>query len=112
VLFRIHRGVYAVGSPFEIDWQRFAAKYDLQPHEINVDLAGKIVDVLFTPDRLVIELGGWGKHGTRYSFEEDRDRDSGILAATGIPTMRITYTGLRRRPAEQVGRINAILARR
>jgi very-short-patch-repair endonuclease len=99
-------------SPFESDWQRFAARHDLPAHEINVDVAGKTVDVLFTPDRLVVELDGWDKHGTRYSVEDDRDRDSGILAATGIPTMRITYAGLHRRPAEQVRRINAILSRR
>lgn len=99
-------------SPFEIDWQEFGAKYDLPPHEINVDVAGKRVDVLFTPDRLVVELDGWGKHGTRHSFEEDRDRDSGILADTGIPTMRITYDGLHLHPREQFRRIEAILARR
>lgn len=99
-------------SPFEIDWQEFAAKYELPPHEINVHVAGKRVDVLFTPDRLVVELDGWGKHGTRHSFEEDRDRDSGILAATGIPTMRITYGGLHLHAREQFRRIEAILARR
>ncbi len=68
--------------------------------------------MLFTPDRLIIELDGWGSHGTRRAFEDDRDRDSGILAATGIPTMRITYDGLHKHPKKQVQRINAILARR
>jgi very-short-patch-repair endonuclease len=97
-------------SDFEIDWQNFAAKYDLPTHEINVRVAGQRVDVLFTPDRLVVELDGWGTHGTRLAFEEDRERDSGILAATGIPTMRITYDGLHLRPREQIRRIDAILA--
>ncbi len=99
-------------SDFEIDWPNFAAKYKLPAYEMNIHVAGERIDVLFTPDRLVIELDGWGTHGTKLAFEDDRDQDSGILAATGIPTMRITYNGLHRRPHEQVRRIYAILARR
>ncbi|HWD70616.1 MAG TPA: hypothetical protein VG293_10505 [Solirubrobacteraceae bacterium] len=99
-------------SGFEVDWPPFAAKHDLPAYEMNVHVAGERIDVLFTPDRLIVELDGWGKHGTKQSFEDDRDQDSSILAATGIPTMRITYDGLHKRPRVQVGRINAILARR
>ncbi len=99
-------------SSFEVDWQSFAGRYELPAYEMNVELAGETVDVLFTPDRLVIELDGWGTHGTKLAFERDRDRDSGILATTGIPTMRITYDGLHLRSREQVRRINAILLRR
>jgi very-short-patch-repair endonuclease len=68
--------------------------------------------VLFTPNRLIVELDGWGSHGTRQACEDDRDQDSVNLEATGIPTMRITRAGLRKRPHDQVRRINAILARR
>jgi hypothetical protein len=99
-------------SPFEIDWQTFASKYELPPNEMNVHVAGERVDVLFTPDRLVIELDGWGTHGTRHAFEQDRARDARILAATGIPTIRITHDGLHEHPREQVERIKAVLARR
>jgi hypothetical protein len=99
-------------SRLEIDWTSFAAKHELPAHEMNVHVAGERVDVLFTPDRLVIELDGWGTHGTKRAFEHDRDRDSSILAATGIPTIRITHDGLHRRPLVQVRRINAVLARR
>ena len=99
-------------SPFEVDWQPFAARYGLPEHVINIHVAGKRVDVLFTPERLILELDGWDTHGTKHAFEADREQDSGILAATGIPTMRITYDGLHLRPRVQVRRINAILARR
>lgn len=98
-------------SQLEVDWQTFATRHRLPAHETNVHVAGERVDVLFTPDRLVIELDGWGTHGTRRAFEQDRDRDSRILAATGIPTMRITYDGLHDHPRKQVQRIHAILAR-
>lgn len=99
-------------SGFEIDWVPFAAKHRLPAYEMNTHVAGERIDVLFTPDRLIIELDGWGTHGTKQAFEDDREQDSGILAATGIPTMRITYDGLHKRPRTQVSRINAILGRR
>ncbi|MDE3132501.1 MAG: type IV toxin-antitoxin system AbiEi family antitoxin domain-containing protein [Acidobacteriota bacterium] len=99
-------------SPFEVDWVPFAARHKLPAYEMNIRVAGERIDVLFTPDRLIVELDGWGTHGSKRAFEDDRDQDSSILAATGIPTMRITYDGLHRRPREQVRRINAILARR
>ncbi len=99
-------------SSLELDWQAFAQRHGLPPHEMNVLVAGRRVDVLFTPDRLIVELDGWATHGTRRAFEDDRQRDADVLAATGIPTMRITYAGLHRRPHEQVRRIDAVLARR
>lgn len=99
-------------SSFEVDWVPFAAKHKLPAYEMNIHVAGERIDVLFTPDRLIVELDGWGTHGSKQAFENDRDQDSEILAATGIPTMRITYDGLHKRPRVQVSRINAILARR
>lgn len=99
-------------SPFEVDWVPFAARHGLPAYEMNVHVAGRRVDVLFTPDRLILELDGWGTHGTRQAFEDDREQDAVILAATGIPTIRITRDGLRKCPREQVRRVNAILARR
>jgi very-short-patch-repair endonuclease len=99
-------------SGFEIDWVSFATEHKLPAYEMNIHVAGERIDVLFAPDRLIVELDGWGTHGTKQAFEDDREQDSGILAATGIPTMRITYDGLHKQPLKQVSRINAILARR
>ena len=47
-------------SPFEVDWQTFATRHKLPAYEMNMHVAGESVDVLFTPDRLVVELDGWG----------------------------------------------------
>ncbi|HET9094341.1 MAG TPA: type IV toxin-antitoxin system AbiEi family antitoxin domain-containing protein [Solirubrobacteraceae bacterium] len=99
-------------SSLELDWQDFAERHGLPPYEMNVMMADRRVDVLFTPDRLIVELDGWATHGSRRAFEDDRERDAAILAATGIPTIRITYAGLQRRPREQARRIDAILAAR
>jgi hypothetical protein len=99
-------------SGWEGDWPRFAKRHKLPPYEMNVHVAGERVDVLFTPERLVVELDGWDTHGTRLAYENDRSRDAEILARTGIPTMRITHRGFHRQPAVQVARITAILDRR
>jgi hypothetical protein len=99
-------------SRWEGDWPRFAKRHTLPPYEMNVHVAGQRVDVLFTPERLVVELDGWDTHGTRYAYEEDRSRDAKILAATGIPTMRITHRAFHRQGAAQAARITAILDRR
>ncbi|HUY59518.1 MAG TPA: hypothetical protein VMV16_07390 [Solirubrobacteraceae bacterium] len=99
-------------SGWEGDWPRFAKRHKLPPYEMNVHVAGERVDVLFTPKRLVVELDGWDTHGTRLAYEVDRGRDAEILARTGIPTMRITYSGFHRQPAVQAARITAILDRR
>lgn len=99
-------------SGWEGDWPRFAKRYRLPTYEMNVRVAGERVDVLFTPERLIVELDGWDTHGTRLAYESDRVRDAEILAATGIPTMRITYRAFHRQAALQAARITAILDRR
>ncbi len=105
-------GGEAKRSMLEVDWARFARRHRLPEHEMNVHVAGHRVDVLFTPQRLVVELDGWATHGTRHAYEGDRSQDSEILARTGIPTIRITREGFRRDPAAQALRILAVLARR
>jgi len=98
-------------SPFEDDWIPFAARHRLPAHEMNVHVCGHRVDVLFTPDRLIVELDGWQTHRTREAFETDRARDAEILAHAGIPTIRITRDAVRRSPAEQALRIRQIVSR-
>jgi hypothetical protein len=98
-------------SALEIDWQRFAARYGLPEYSMNVLVCGVRVDVLFTPGRLIVELDGWSTHGTRRAFEADRGADAMILAASGVPTVRITREGLRSAPSLQAGRLAAILSR-
>lgn len=99
-------------SRFEDDWIQFAARHPLPAHEMNVHVCGHRVDVLFTPDRLIVELDGWETHGTKQAFEADRARDAEILARAGIPTIRITYDDLHQRPAEQARRIRRVVQAR
>lgn len=98
-------------SDWELDWHPFAAKYALPAYETNVKVCGYRVDVHF-PGLLVVEMDGWGTHGTRDAFEKDRDQDPTILAETGMPTVRVTRRRLRRQPAREAARLHAILAER
>jgi very-short-patch-repair endonuclease len=66
-------------------------KHGLPTPQINVHVAGYRVDAYFPEHRLVVELDGWGSHRTRHAFVNDRRQDFAILAATGIPTVRLPY---------------------
>ena len=52
---------------------------------------GYRVDAYFPDHHLIVELDGWATHRTRQAFERDRRQDADILAATGIPTVRLSY---------------------
>ncbi len=96
-------------SGFEDDWIRFAARHQLPDHEMNVHFCGHRVDVLFAPERLIVELDGWETHRSKQAFEADRGQDAEILARTGVPTIRITRAAFRSRPAEQARLIRQVL---
>ena len=96
-------------SGFEDDWIPFAARYRLPEHEMNVHVGGHRVDVLFTPERLIVELDGWETHGTKQAFKADRERDADILARTGIPTIRITHDAFQSRASQLARQIRQIL---
>jgi very-short-patch-repair endonuclease len=96
-------------SYFEDDWPSYADLWQLTGWDMNQHICGYRVDVIFLPNLLIVELDGWRIHGTPPSFERDREQDADILARTGIPTLRITHSQFRSRPATQAKRINAIL---
>lgn len=56
------------------------------------------VDCLWPGQRIVIELDGYGTHGTRTAFERDRERDR-RLAVAGYTSIRITWRQLRDEPS-------------
>jgi hypothetical protein len=66
-------------------------EHGLPTPEINIHIEGYRVDAYFREQRLVVELDGWKTHGTKERFLADRRQDSAILAATGIPTVRLPY---------------------
>jgi very-short-patch-repair endonuclease len=66
-------------------------RHNLPVPQINVRVAGYRVDAYFPDHALVVELDGWKTHRSKVRFLGDRRQDFAILAATGIPTVRLPY---------------------
>jgi hypothetical protein len=93
-------GAGKIWSPLEYDFAGFAAKHGLPKPRTNVKIAGYTVDVLFEPEKVIVELDGWDYHRDRISFEDQRERDAATLQA-GFVTIRLTWE---RRPPHRSGR--------
>jgi hypothetical protein len=78
---------------------------------MNYFVAGCEIDAWWEAERFGVELDVYETHGSRLSFEEDRERDDALLHA-GIETTRVTGPRLDREPAKVVDSIRRHLARR
>jgi very-short-patch-repair endonuclease len=92
-------------SDLEDAFLKVVRDYDLPMPEINVHVAGYRVDALYRDYNFVVELDGWESHKTKHAFERDRRQDADILAATGLPTVRLPYDDTRKRAAETAARL-------
>jgi very-short-patch-repair endonuclease len=81
----------------------------LAPTAVNARIGRYEVDFLWRPQRLVVEVDGYGYHGTRAAFERDRLRDAELQAA-GYRVMRVTWRQLVNRPEALIARIAQALA--
>jgi very-short-patch-repair endonuclease len=79
-------------------------RHRLPTPQINVHVAGYRVDAYFPDQRLIVELDGWKPHRTRERFLGDRRQDLAILAATGIPTVRLPHEDVSDAIVAQLGR--------
>jgi very-short-patch-repair endonuclease len=75
----------------------------------DVPLEGFIVDFLWRPERLIVEIDGYEFHGGREAFEKDRARDQKLTAA-GYRVIRITWRQLVDRELTVVAAIAGALA--
>jgi Transcriptional regulator, AbiEi antitoxin/Protein of unknown function (DUF559) len=55
------------------------------------------IDFLWRAERLAVETDGWGSHGTRKAFEDDRRRDRRLCLA-GLDVVRFTWRDVEREP--------------
>jgi hypothetical protein len=78
---------------------------------MNSFVAGFEIDAYWEDARFGVELDVFETHGSRLSFEEDRERDDELLLA-GIETTRVTGPRLDREPAAVVESVRRHLARR
>jgi len=77
---------------------------DLPKPAVNewITLGGGIAykaDFLWRAERLIVETDGWGSHGTRQAFENDRRRDR-RLSVAGWTVVRFTWRDVEREPEE------------
>ncbi|HEX4752145.1 MAG TPA: hypothetical protein VH268_04550 [Solirubrobacterales bacterium] len=78
---------------------------------MNRFVAGFEIDAYWEAERFGVELDVYETHGSRLSFEEDRQRDDELLLA-GIERTRVTAPRLDREPQVVVDSIRRHLARR
>ncbi|MGH2938047.1 MAG: type IV toxin-antitoxin system AbiEi family antitoxin domain-containing protein [Solirubrobacterales bacterium] len=78
---------------------------------MNLFVEGFEIDAWWADHRFGVELDVYETHGSRLSFEEDRERDDKLLLA-GIETTRVTGPRLDREPGAVVVSVRRHLARR
>jgi hypothetical protein len=78
---------------------------------MNLFVEGFEIDAYWAGHRFGVELDVYETHGSRLSFEEDRERDDALLLA-GIETTRVTGPRLDREPGAVVDSLRRHLARR
>jgi very-short-patch-repair endonuclease len=83
----------------------------LQAPAMNCFVEGYEIDAWWSDHRFGVELDVYGTHGSRLSFEEDRERDDELLLA-GIETTRVTGPRLDREPDAVIESVRRHLARR
>jgi predicted transcriptional regulator of viral defense system/very-short-patch-repair endonuclease len=79
--------------------------------QTNVFIEGYELDCYWEAEGFAVELDVYATHGSRSSFEEDRERADDLLLA-GIELIRVTGVRLDREPRETIARVAAHLERR
>ncbi len=99
-------------SELEDAFLELLRKHHLPTPQVNVEVAGYVVDAYFPEHQLIVELDGWLTHQTKQAFTRDRRQDAEILGRTGISTIRLTYQQTTRTGTRTARDLAAILARR
>jgi very-short-patch-repair endonuclease len=84
-------------SRVEKEFARWLERQRLPAPELNEPLGPYTLDVFWPAARLVVEVDTFETHGTRHSFEADRERDAYLLSR-GLRTRRVTPRQWRERP--------------
>ncbi|HXV05162.1 MAG TPA: DUF559 domain-containing protein [Solirubrobacterales bacterium] len=77
-------------SELEYLFLQLCRRQRLPMPEVNVRIAGMIVDFLWRDARLIVETDGYRYHRGREAFEADRDRDL-RLRAIGYEVIRLSH---------------------
>jgi very-short-patch-repair endonuclease len=98
-------------SDLERRFLELVREVGLPEPSMNAFVGGHEIDAYWAEERFGVELDVYGTHGSRLSFEQDRERDDELLLA-GIETTRVTGPRLDREPGAVVESVRRHLARR
>jgi uncharacterized protein DUF559 len=96
-------------SPLEVDFLALCRDAGLPMPQVNVLVAGHLVDFLWLPQRVVVETDGYSFHNDRLAFERDHERTV-ELTASGYEVHRATYAMLKRDPRSFMELVRCSLA--
>jgi very-short-patch-repair endonuclease len=98
-------------SGLERRFRELVREAGLPEPAMNLFVEGYEIDAWWEAERFGVELDVYETHGSRLSFEEDRERDDALLLA-GIETTRVTGPRLDREPGKVIDSVRRHLARR
>jgi Transcriptional regulator, AbiEi antitoxin/Protein of unknown function (DUF559)/AbiEi antitoxin C-terminal domain len=107
---RIRKEPIVTRSKLEADFIAFLATHGLPAALVNAPMNGREPDFRWPQAKLIVEVDGFGTHGTRQAFEDDRARDRCLLTA-GWRVVRITYRQLHEEPRAVARDLAALLPR-
>lgn len=83
---------------------------DLAPTHVNARIGPYEVDMVWHPQRVIVEMDGFAYHSTRAAFERDWRRDAELQAA-GYRVIRVTWRQLEEDGAAVIRRLEQVLER-
>ena len=86
-------------------------RHSLTPPDVNVSVAGWLVDAVWFEQRVVVELDGHAAHNTPTAMEEDRRRDLDLRAA-GFIVLRYTWQQVTHEPELVVADLRRLIPSR
>lgn len=95
-------------SGWEDEFRDFCAAHGLPAPVMGAPLHGYIVDALFMPERVIVELDSWEFHKGKIAFETDRERDA-VMLAHGFVTVRMTSERMKERSVAEARRLGGIV---
>jgi very-short-patch-repair endonuclease len=108
----LHRPEYArTLSPLEDRFLDLCRRHRIRSPEVNVEVGGFTVDMLWRRERLIVELDGAAGHGTDVQRTRDRDRDL-TLRSVGHSVLRYSWHQVVQRAAEVAADVRRALRER
>ena len=97
-------------SELEHLFLRLCERNGLPTPEVNVRIGRRVVDFLWSEQRLIVETDGYRYHCGSHAFEDDHDRDLD-LRARGYDVLRLTYRQVTTTPDRAIAAVADALPR-